>query len=84
MSVNLVLDALKEKFGEQHLQRSTDDYLKELACDLLVDLHLSVMREVTPEGVINAAELDITSADAARLAKHLDAAHIEMEVSWDA
>ena len=84
MSVNLVLDALKEKFGEQHLQRSTDDYLKELACDLLVDLHLSVMREVSAQGVISAANPDITAAEAERLADLLDTAHIEMEVSWDA
>lgn len=84
MSVNMVLDALKEKFGEQHLQRSSDDFLKEVACDLLVDLHLSVMREVSAEGVVNAANLDITAAEAERLADLLDAAHIEMEVSWDA
>lgn len=84
MSVNMVLDALKEKFGEQHLQRSSDDFLKEIACDLLVDLHLSVMREVSAQGVINAANLDITAAEAERLADLLDTAHIEMEVSWDA
>lgn len=84
MSVNVVLDALKAKFGEQHLQRSSDDFLKEMACDLLVDLHLSVMREVSAQGVINAANLDITAAEAERLADLLDTAHIEMEVSWDA
>lgn len=84
MSVNMVLDALKAKFGEQHLQRSSDDFLKEMACDLLVDLHLSVMREVSAQGVINAANLDITAAEAERLADLLDTAHIEMEVSWDA
>ena len=84
MSVNMVLDALKAKFGEQHLQRSSDDFLKEVACDLLVDLHLSVMREVSAQGVINAANLDITAAEAERLADLLDTAHIEMEVSWDA
>ena len=84
MSVNMVLDALKAKFGEQHLQRSSDDFLKEVACDLLVDLHLSVMREVSARGVINAADLDITAAEAERLADLLDTAHIEMEVSWDA
>lgn len=84
MSVNMVLDALKAKFGEQHLQRSSDDFLKEVACDLLVDLHLSVMREVSAQGVISAADLDITAAEAERLADLLDTAHIEMEVSWDA
>ena len=84
MSVNMVLDALKAKFGEQHLQRSSDDFLKEMACDLLVDLHLSVMREVSAQGVINAANPDITAAEAERLADLLDTAHIEMEVSWDA
>ena len=84
MSVNMVLDALKAKFGEQHLQRSSDDFLKEMACDLLVDLHLSVMREVSAQGVISAADLDITAAEAERLADLLDTAHIEMEVSWDA
>ena len=84
MSVNMVLDALKAKFGEQHLQRSSDDFLKEMACDLLVDLHLSVMREVSAQSVINAANLDITAAEAERLADLLDTAHIEMEVSWDA
>ena len=84
MSVNMVLDALKAKFGEQHLQRSSDDFLKEVACDLLVDLHLSVMREVSAQGVISAANPDITAAEAERLADLLDTAHIEMEVSWDA
>ena len=84
MSVNMVLDALKARFGEQHLQRSSDDFLKEMACDLLVDLHLSVMREVSAQSVINAANLDITAAEAERLADLLDTAHIEMEVSWDA
>lgn len=82
MSVNMVIEAMKAKFGEPKLQHSTDDYLKDLACDLLVDLHLSVMREVTPEGLIRHAELDITESEAARLAQLLDTAHIEMEVSW--
>lgn len=84
MSANLVLDALRQKFGEQHLQKSSDDHLKELACDLLVDLQLSVMREVSAQGVINAADLDITAPEAERLAELLETAHVEMEVSWDA
>lgn len=84
MSVNLMLDALRQKFGEQHLQKSSDDHLKELACDLLVDLQLSVMREVSAQGVINAADLDITAPEAERLAELLETAHVEMEVSWDA
>lgn len=84
MSVNMVIEAMKAKFGEPKLQHSTDDYLKDLACDLLVDLHLSVMREVTPEGLIRHAELDITESEAARLAQLLDTAHIEMEVSFPA
>lgn len=84
MSVNMVLEALKEKFGEQHLQHSSDNFLKEMACDLLVDLHLSVMREVSAQGVINAANPDITEAEAERLAELLDTAHINMEVSWNA
>ena len=84
MSANLVLDALRQKFGEQHLQKSSDGHLKELACDLLVDLQLSVMREVSAQGVINAADLDITAPEAERLAELLETAHVEMEVRWDA
>lgn len=79
-----MLEGLRQKFGEQHLQTSTDDYLQDLACDLLVELHLSVMREVTPEGLIATRDLDITPSEAARLAELLDTAHIEMEISFNA